>query len=91
MQKSPLIVYFAGQEQFSYKFRDFATSVVYHPTLPGVFLCGTSSNGIFAIDSKAGRVILLGLYIFSMIIVFCNSDFNIRIKYKNNSCCNVTI
>jgi len=46
-----------GQEQLSQKFRDFVTSVVYHPTLPGVFLSGTSSNGIFAIDSKAGKEI----------------------------------
>ena len=42
---------------FSHKFKDFVTSVLYHPTLSEVLLCGTSSSGIFAIDAKTGKVI----------------------------------
>ena len=48
-----------GQEIFSHKFKDFLTSVIYHPTLPEIFLGGTSSHGIYAIDINTGKVIII--------------------------------
>ena len=41
---------------FHFKHKDFVTSVLFHPELQDVFLSGTFANGIYAIDSKSGKV-----------------------------------
>ena len=39
-----------------FKYNDFVTSVAYYPESSNVFLNGTSSDGIFANDSRSGKV-----------------------------------
>ena len=46
----------AGKEMSCFKYNDFVTSVAYYPESSNVFLSGTSSNGIFATDSRSGKV-----------------------------------